>query len=229
LPRQRADASRNHDRIVAAARELFVEHGADVPLDEIARRAGVGNATLYRHFADRRELIRVVILSLMSRIAEGAERALAEEPDAFGALRRFVHESADGFIGALCPIFSDWLDPNDPDLRMLRERFERVVESLLQRARESGQLRSDIAIGDLIVPIVQLTRPMPGTAQATVNRFVHRHLELLLDGLRAPQPSVLPGCSATLADLREGCAHRVADLRRPHRGSDAGLAGERAD
>lgn len=99
LPRQRADASRNFDRIIAAASELFVEQGAEVPLDEIAQRAGVGNATLYRHFANRRELIRVVVLTLMSGLTEQAERALVEEPDAFAALRRFVHVSADLLIG----------------------------------------------------------------------------------------------------------------------------------
>ena len=203
LPRQRADACRNYERIVAAAREVFVEHGADAPLDEIAQRAGVGNATLYRHFANRRELIRVVILSLMSDITERAERLLAEEADPFRALRRFVHESADGLIGALCPVFSNWCDSNDPELRTLQERLEQTVESLLRRARESGQLRSDIAAGDLLVPIVQLTRPLPGTGRATFDRFAHRHLELLLDGLRAPQRSVLPGCTVTLDDLRQ--------------------------
>jgi AcrR family transcriptional regulator len=203
LPRQRADACRNYDRIVVAARELFVEHGPEAPLDEIAQRAGVGNATLYRHFANRRELIRVVILSLMSGLTERAEQALAEEPDAFDALRRFVHDSADGHIGGLCPILSNWLDPDDPELRTVRERLEQALESILQRARESGQLRADVGIGDLIVPIVQLTRPLPGTGWATLDRFAHRHLELLLDGLRTPQRSVLPGCTATLADLRQ--------------------------
>ncbi|MGW4462594.1 TetR/AcrR family transcriptional regulator [Micromonospora sp. NPDC004704] len=214
LPRQRADASRNFDRIVAAAGELFVERGADVPLDEIAQRAGVGNATLYRHFANRRELIRVVVLTLMSGLTDQAERALMEEPDPFEALRRFVHISAELLIGGLCPVFSDWLDPADPELNVQRERLEDVLEAILGRARESGQLRPDVAIGDVIVPIVQLTRPMPGTGRATLDRFAHRHLEILLDGLRAPQRSVLPGCTVTLADLRQaacGPAQRGAD------------------
>ena len=66
-PRPRADALRNRERIVTAAREMFVEHGPDVPLDDIARRAGVGNATVYRNFPDRDALVREVVCSVMDR------------------------------------------------------------------------------------------------------------------------------------------------------------------
>ncbi|MEU8765101.1 helix-turn-helix domain-containing protein, partial [Streptomyces sp. NPDC048659] len=61
VPRPRADALRNRERIVTAAREMFVEFGAQVPLDEVARRAGVGNATLYRNFPERADLVREVV------------------------------------------------------------------------------------------------------------------------------------------------------------------------
>lgn len=106
VPRPRADALRNRERIVAAAREILVESGPDVPLDEIARRAGVGNATLYRHFPDRSALILEVVHSVMARTADQAQRAAAEEADAFVALSRFVHAAADERIGALCPLLS---------------------------------------------------------------------------------------------------------------------------
>jgi AcrR family transcriptional regulator len=202
-PRQRADASRNHDRIVSAAREAFVEYGAEAPLDEIAHRAGVGNATLYRHFTNRRQLIRTVILSIMSATAEQAEKALADEPDAFEALRRFVHRAADERVGALCPMLSDWMDKDDPELRAVQEQLTRAIESMMDKARRSGQLRPDVAIGDLMVALTQLTRPLPGTGCVDIDRFAHRHLEILLDGLRAPQRSVLPGSAATLENLRQ--------------------------
>lgn len=102
----RADATRNRERIIVAAREVLLEHGTDAPLDEIAKRAGVGNATVYRHFADRQELALQVALSVTDRITQRAEEALAQEPDAFDALRRFVHEAADERVGALCPMLS---------------------------------------------------------------------------------------------------------------------------
>ncbi len=101
VSRPRADAVRNRERIVTAAREMFVEHGPDVPLDEIARRAGVGNATVYRNFPDRDALVREVVCSVMDRTAEAAEVALAETGDAFSALEHFVHTAADERISAL--------------------------------------------------------------------------------------------------------------------------------
>lgn len=201
-PRPRADALRNRERIVTAAREMFVEFGPEVPLDEIARRAGVGNATLYRHFADREILIHEVVLSVLARTTERAMEAAAEEADAFEALRRFTHAAADERIGALCPLLSGSLAPHYPDLNAERERLEEAVESLFRRAHEAGSLRADVGVGDLLVALSQLTRPLPGSACPHNDRFVHRHLQLLLDGLQAPGRSELPGTATTLEDLR---------------------------
>ncbi|MEE4546089.1 TetR/AcrR family transcriptional regulator [Streptomyces sp. V4-01] len=202
--RLRADASRNRERIVAAAREAIVEFGPDVALDEVARRAGVGNATLYRHFTDRAELVRQVALSVMAGAAQRAEDALMEEADAFGALHRFVFEAVQERIGALCPMLSEAFDREDPDVAAQAQRMERSINALLDRAQRAGQLRGDIAVGDLMVALTQLTRPLPGTGCAGFDRFVHRHLQLFLDGLRAPARSVLVGTAATLEDLK-GC------------------------
>ncbi|MGW7411414.1 TetR/AcrR family transcriptional regulator [Streptomyces sp. NPDC054863] len=206
VPRPRADALRNRERIVAAAREMFVEHGPEVPLDEIARRAVVGNATLYRHFPDRKDLIHEVVLSVLSRTAERAEAALlaaAEEGgDPFDAMRNFVHEAADERIGALCPMLSEGFDQNHEDLLAGRNRLEAAVGDLMDRARKAGRLRADVAVGDLMVALSQLTRPLPGSGCVNFDQFVHRHLQLFLDGLEAPARSVLPGSAATLEDLR---------------------------
>lgn len=200
--RLRADATRNRERIVAAAREAIVELGPDVPLDEVARRAGVGNATLYRHFSDRTELIRQVTLSVMARTVKRAEDALVQEPDAFAALSRFVFEAADERIGAVCPLLSDVFDRQDPAVVSQVEQMQRSIGAIMERAQGAGQLRTDIAVGDLMVAVTQLTRPLPGTCCAGFDRFVHRHLQLFLDGLRAPARSVLAGNAATLEDLQ---------------------------
>ncbi|WNI15906.1 TetR/AcrR family transcriptional regulator [Actinacidiphila sp. ITFR-21] len=202
--RLRADATRNRERIVSAARQAIVEFGPDVPLDEVARRAGVGNATLYRHFADRSELIRQVALSVMARTAQRAEDALAEEPDAFSALHRFVFEAAEERIGALCPMVSDAFNCQDPQVAEQVERLDRSITAIMDRAQCAGQLRGDIAVGDLMVALTQLTRPLPGTGCVGFDRFAHRHLQLFLDGLRAPAQSELVGTAATLEDL-QGC------------------------
>ncbi|MEU0280224.1 TetR/AcrR family transcriptional regulator [Streptomyces sp. NPDC088147] len=201
-PRPRADALRNRERIVAAAREMFVEYGADAPLDEIARRAGIGNATLYRHFADRYALVHAVVRSVMESVADQADRIAAEEPDPFIALRRFVHAAADERVGALCPMLSAAFDRERPDLDAQRVRLETVVEGLMERARQAGRLRTDVAVGDLMVALSQLTRPLPGTGCLDMDRFTHRHIQLFLDGLEAPARSELVGSAATLEDLR---------------------------
>ncbi|MFE2964539.1 TetR/AcrR family transcriptional regulator [Streptomyces sp. NPDC059340] len=202
VPRPRADALRNRERIVAAAREMFVEFGPEVPFDEIARRAGVGNATVYRNFPDRDALAREVVCSVMDRTSEWIESALAEGGDAFQALSDFVHFAADERIGALCPMLSEAFDQHHPDLFAARERTMEMIEALMGRAREAGQLRPDVESGDVMIAVSQLTRPLPGTACQGIDRFVHRHLQLFLDGLRAPARSVLPGVAATVEDLR---------------------------
>ncbi|MFK4106611.1 TetR/AcrR family transcriptional regulator [Streptomyces sp. NPDC019531] len=202
-PRPRADALRNRERIVTAAREMFTEFGPDVPLDEIARRAGVGNATVYRNFPDRDALIREVVCSVMDRTSEAAELALAETGDAFGALERFVHASADERITALCPMVQSTFDQYHPDLVASRERIEQLVEQLMDRARTAGQLRTDVSVGDLMVAVAQLSRPPAGVGCLTLDGFVHRTLQLFLDGLRAPARSDLPGAALTMEDLRQ--------------------------
>ncbi|MGI5139387.1 MULTISPECIES: TetR/AcrR family transcriptional regulator [unclassified Streptomyces] len=203
VSRPRADALRNRERIVAAAREMFVEFGPDVPFDEIARRAGVGNATVYRNFHDREALVREVVCSVMDRTSEGAERALAETGNAFEALSHFVHAVADERIGALCPMVATAFDEHHPELEAARERLEQLIEEIMDRARAAGQLRPDVERGDLMIAVAQLSRPPAGTGCLSLDRFVHRHLQLFLDGLRAPARSELPGTAVTMEDLRQ--------------------------
>lgn len=207
--RPRADALRNRERIVVAAREALVEHGPEVPLDEIARRARIGNATLYRHFADRRSLIHDVLLFVVTRTADHAARAAAAEGDPFAALCRFAHAAVDEKVGALCGLLVDTADRpagepraagSDPDepcagaqcphLDAQCARLEAAVEGLMERARRAGRLRTDVTLHDLMVAVSQLTRPLPGVACLRVD--IHRHLQLFLDGLRAaPAPTPL--------------------------------------
>ncbi|MET9058317.1 MULTISPECIES: TetR/AcrR family transcriptional regulator [Streptomyces] len=202
-PRPRADALRNRERIVTAAREMFVELGPDVPLDDIARRAGVGNATVYRNFPDRDALVREVVCSVLDRTVQAGQLALAESGDAFGALERFVHAAADERISALCPMVASTFDQHHPDLEAARERAEQIIEQVMDRAKEAGQLRTDVGVGDLMIAVAQLSRPPAGTACLSADRFVHRHLQLFLDGLRAPARSALPGTAVTMEDLRQ--------------------------
>ncbi|MEW2414243.1 helix-turn-helix domain-containing protein [Streptomyces sp. NPDC046866] len=202
VPRPRADAVRNRERILAAAREVFVEFGSGAPFDEVARRAGIGNATLYRHFPDRAALVHHVVLFVMDRVTAEARESLAAAPDAFVALCRFTHAAADERIGALCPMLDGGFDREHPELLAAREDLAAAVEALLAAGQEAGLVRTDIGAGDLMVALSQLSRPLPGVTCMDVDTFAHRHLQLFLDGLRAPARSELPGSAATLEDMR---------------------------
>ncbi|NEE00899.1 TetR/AcrR family transcriptional regulator [Phytoactinopolyspora halotolerans] len=197
----RADASRNRERIVEAAREVIGEFGPDVPLDTIAHRAGVGNATVYRHFDNRAELLRQVVLHTMTRVAERAEVALDADGDPFEALRAFIYDAAEEGPSALCSMIMEDFDKSAPDFVAIRRRVEDAINALMERARRSGQLRPDVALGDLMVAIAQLSRPLAGTGCDFVERYARRHLQLFVDGLHNPARSVLPGVPVTMEDL----------------------------
>jgi AcrR family transcriptional regulator len=201
--RLRADAVRNRERLLAAARDVIVEQGAEAPLDEIARRAGVGIATLYRRFPDRASLLHEVALDLLSRSADEAGSALAAEPDAFAALARYLHRALDLGISAVMPALVGELRM-DEELLAARRASAQAVEAIVDAARAEGSLRGDVASGDVGVLLVRLSRPLPGPFPPAVNRsLAHRHLDLVLDGLRsrAAPGAPLAGPAMTFDDL----------------------------
>jgi AcrR family transcriptional regulator len=203
--RMRADARRNLDRILSAARDAFVEQGPDAPLDGIARRAGVGIATLYRRFPERQALARAVALDLWARVVEETQRALAEEPDAFRALSRYMHRALDLRIGAVMPLVASD-GPTDDELRLAAARSAESVQGLVAAAQAEGTLRPDVSSGDTGLLLIRLSRPLPGPfPRALDEALAHRHLGLLLDGLRAESAGAagpLPGPAVTLENLR---------------------------
>jgi AcrR family transcriptional regulator len=202
--RLRADARRNRERLLAAARDAFVAHGADAPLDEVARRAGVGIATLYRHFPDRTALLREVAVDLVGRSADEAGAALAEEADAFAALARYMHRALDLRIAAVMPEVVGRVRRDDEALDAARRASVERIERIIATARADGSLRPDVASGDIGLLLVRLTRPLPGAFPAEVdNRLAHRHLDVLLDGLRstANHGAPLPDPAMTFDDL----------------------------
>lgn len=142
----RADAQRNRDRIVEVARELFREQGYDASLDEIAKRAGVGPGTLYRHFPQREHLLDAVLQSWVDRVADTADRALAHQgPDRellVGWLEDYVSLISQ-HKGGPAKITSAMGDPESPIVtkcQVLAQANDRVIDLL----REHGALREDI-------------------------------------------------------------------------------------
>lgn len=202
----RADARRNLDLILAAARDVYVEQGPTAPLEEIARRAGVGIATLYRRFADRRALMRAVVLDVLRCVAHEARLALAEEPDAFRALARYMHRALELRVSAVIPALLGQISLEDEEFQRVSGQSAGLIQQMIDRAQAAGTLRPDVAFGDIALLLVRVARPLPGPVPRDLDDgLAHRHLDLLLDGLRVVRrraAAPLRGPALTLGDLQ---------------------------
>jgi AcrR family transcriptional regulator len=199
----RADARDNRDRILAAAREVFVEQGPGAPLEDVSRRAGTGIATLYRRFPDRTALIRAVALDALQRTTDEVARARDEEPTAFTALVRYMHRVLDIRIGAVFPVLLEEIPFDDEEIVAVRDEGVAVMQGLVASAQEDGDLRKDVTHADVGMLLVRLSRPMPGPMpRELAEELAHRHLDLIIDGLRAGRPEDLGGPALTFEDLR---------------------------
>ncbi|MEV6604680.1 helix-turn-helix domain-containing protein [Kutzneria sp. NPDC051319] len=200
----RADAKRNRDQILAAARELLVNQGVGVPMEEIARHAGVGVGTLYRRFPDRVALLRALSVHTVEHMTELARTALRTEPDAWSALSRFVRESVALRLGALRSIVDPQLHSalhQSDEVRSARRDLLRIVEQMIITAQADGSMRTDVGVVDVAMLVsLHLKRPfdVPGTMPEELDA---RLTQLMLDGLRPASATVLPGKPTTLADV----------------------------
>lgn len=198
----RADGRRNREALLSRAAELIAEQGPAVPLDEIARAAGVGNATLYRHFPDRNALLNALAAQVIGLTAEAAERALAGEPDSYQALARYLREAVRVRVAWVMPAIAAAIDRDDAELAALRTRSVTAIAALIGNAQRDGGIRPDVTFGDISLLLIRLARPLPpGHDRAVQDAVAQRQLAIVLAGLR-PDGEPLPGPGLTLADLR---------------------------
>lgn len=146
----RADARRNYERVLSAARIAFAERGPDTSLEDIARRAGVGSATLHRHFPGRDALLLAVLSDSVQRLSARAEDLLtAPSPGAAltAWLRAFItHASTYGGLAASLVITEPDQAAEDPRHLAIYQ----AGEALLRRARQAGEIRADVTISELL-------------------------------------------------------------------------------
>jgi AcrR family transcriptional regulator len=182
----RADAMRNYERILTAARAAFAEQGAHAPLDDIAQRAGVGNATLYRHFPTRQALLEAVHHDHIEALCRQAKELLAA-PSPSEALMSWLKavvaqgSTARGLTASLMAAIGT------QEESWCRDAVFASASALLARAQQAGAVRPDVTVR-------QLLKLVNGIALATEtepdrDEQVGRLLDLLLDGLRAASTS----------------------------------------
>ena len=178
----RADAQRNVDALLAAAKEEFTSTGVDVSVRAIAARAGVGTATLYRHFPTRADLISAVFRREIDDLLAAAT-SLSGSCEPGEALDRWVNRYIE-FVATKHGL-ADALHSGDPAFGGLREYFEEHVgpalQILLDRAEAAGLIGSGTNALDLLGAIANLCIPPPGTGDTS---RAHRMVALLLNGLR---------------------------------------------
>jgi AcrR family transcriptional regulator len=179
----RADAARNRQQLITAATDLFAERGVDVPLDEIARRAGVSIGTLYNHFPSRGALLDAVLPDWGAEVDRLAEAALADA-DPWHGFAGFMAGLFD--LQARNPPMNDAISrtPAGPvDVASECGRAGGVLASVVKRAREAGVLRPDFCAADLATMIGAMSKVI--AMSSGDDEVWRRHLGFLLDGLRA--------------------------------------------
>ena len=177
---KRADALRNYEKLVAAAREAFTEADRSASLEDIARRAGVGIGTLYRHFPTRTDLVQAIYVDEVEALSRSAEELAQLEPwEALTAwLGRFV-----GYVATKKALADELFAVDDAERQAVfagcRSMLYGAGEPLLRRAQDAGIVRSDVTIEE-VVRLVGGIAKIPADDPADIQRV----LDVALDGLR---------------------------------------------
>ncbi|WP_049563922.1 TetR/AcrR family transcriptional regulator [Nonomuraea sp. SBT364] len=190
----RKDAVLNRERLLLAARRLFADRGLDVPLEEVARAAGLSIGTLYNRFPTREALVEAVFADRVARVADLAEQAVATDD----AWEGFV-----AFLTGVCELQAADLGYNDLAARTATagDRGHGLMREILDRAQRAGDLRDDVTLTDLAFVIWGVAATVKATHAVSPGAW-RRHLALSLDGLRAAAARPLPAPPLSVTQAR---------------------------
>jgi AcrR family transcriptional regulator len=178
----RADAARNRAKVLDAAQQVFTADGLGASTEQIARRAGVGVGTVFRHFPTKEALLSAVLAARLETLADDAER-LADAADPGAALFDFLTRTVEA--SSLKIAYADALERagvgTDQVVAPVRERVTRAVGTLLDRAQRAGAVRDDVAVGQVFAFIHGASRAVPRIADDALRSAT---LRMMFDGLR---------------------------------------------
>lgn len=197
-PAQRADARRNRELVIEAARERFGKCGLDCQIEDVARTAGVGVGTVYRHFPNKEALIDALIDDRFERITEKAAEALEQDDpwEAFCDLMRWSaqYQAKDR---ALSELLSQ--RPASGRRSAAKAGLVETTEKLIRKAQRSGQMRKDVVVEDVPTILCGLGGVLGAHEESMPALNWERFLAIMLDGMRAPGGQKLPRPKAPLS------------------------------
>lgn len=183
----RADARRNRERILESARAVFAEYGAEAQIDDVARQAGVGVGTVYRHFATKEALLAELLREKFRLFSARAREALAQDGEPFAMFEDLLRRNAataasDAAVQHALAAAGEhiWVQASDE-----RDELLAATGELIARARRAGTIRQDVEANDIAMLMCGLCSTMGGKPGFDWRR----HLDLVIDMLRAREPA----------------------------------------
>jgi AcrR family transcriptional regulator len=189
LSGRRAQAARNDERILQAAREVFVAN-PEAPIADVAKRAGVGISALYRRYPSKEDLLRRLCADGLQRYIDAVQAAVDDEGDAWEAFAGFMRRAVDADSNSLTLRLAGTFTPT-PELYEMADHAQRLNRRLFARTKEAGAIRADADVNDVGSILEQIAALRLGDADRT-RAIRRRYLTIVLDGLRTPEPSTLP-------------------------------------
>ena len=180
---RRADAVRNREKVIAAAEQVFAEHGIEAGIPEIAERAGVGKGTVYRNFESKNDLIAAILARRMARFDEDILEAI-ESDDPGAAFREVLHKAAARASDLSFPASLYW-NGHTPELDRIKDQVTSHMATLIDRGKQAGAIRKDAKVEEVWVQFSGIMRGL-GDAGEKEAKVWRRHADLVADAFQAP-------------------------------------------